>query len=399
MYQDLSLGATLTKMSRDNYLELMDNFLTTKSTPFMAKIKKEKLSATDIVAGAPIGLNGGFGFGVEGLETPAAGAQIYERFRATAKDMYVNLGVSIKATQLSTKAGAMVDALHNEIKSAYTAAEWNLGRALFGNGTGVLTKIKALSSAGNTITVEDTTKLKEGLTIDIYQTGGTSPVTGGRQRRITSIDRANKTITVSGDPQTYSEGFITVQNSYNREITGLGAIFDDSVSALYGVTKADNPVLYPTVVDAEGDIDDGIITNALLDAEDNKNSEVDTLLFGRDAYNAYISYLRVNNVRVEEVSKEIAGGFKAIKFLIGNREVDVVYERFVPSTEIWGVESKKFVYMHTPFDFAALDSNNAFTLMENSSIYRALLASYGELICQNPGGCVRIKNCKPEAID
>lgn len=392
-YQDLSIGSALTKITKENYLDLFDNQITTKSSPFMAKIKKEKLTAAEIVSGAPIGINGGFGFGAEGAETPLAGGQLYERFKATAKDAYVNLGISVKSTKLATKAGSLVDAVHQEIVSSYASAEWNLGRALFGNGTGILTTIEAMNSAGNTITVKDTSHLKEGLTIDIFATGQTTPTTNGKQRRITGIDRANKTITIGGDAATFGAGFITVQNSLNREITGLGAIFDNNITSLYGVSKAENPVLYPTVVDAEKDIDDGIITNALLDAEDNKNSEVDTLLCGREAYNAYVRYLRTNNVRVEEISKAIVGGFKAIKFLVGNREVDVVYEKFVPSKEMWGVESGKFVYVHTPFDFAALDGGNAFNLLENSSVYRALLASYGELIAKNPGGCVRITNC------
>lgn len=393
MVQDLSTASTLTKMTRENYLPLFDNLLTTNPSPFMAKIKKETLTSAEIVSGAPLGINGGFGFGEEGLATPAAGGQLYERFKATAKDAYVNLAISVKATKLGTKAGSLVDALHSEIESAYKSAEWNMGRALFGNGTGILTTIKALSSAGNVITVDNTAYLKEGLIIDIYATGGSSPVTGGKQRRITSVDRKNKTITISGEAQAFAAGFITVQNSYNREITGIGAIFDTSVTSLYDVKKADNPALYPTEVDAQGDISDGIITNALLDAEDDKNSAVDMLLCGRDAYNAYIEYLRTNNVRVEEISKEISGGFKAIKFIIGNREVDVVYEKFVPSKEMWGVETGSFIYKRTPFDFATLDKANAFTLMENNSVYRALLASYGELICKNPGGCVRISRC------
>lgn len=393
MAQDLRIDSTLTKMVRENYLPLLDNLLTEKPSAFMAKINKETLTSAEIVSGAPLGINGGFGFGGEGEATPAAGGQLYERFKATAKDAYVNLAISVKATLLSTKAGSLVDAMHSEVESAYKAANWNMARALFGNGTGILTTIKALSSSGNTIEVDDTTYLKEGLIIDIYATGGSSPVTNGKQRRIKSIDRKNKTITLSGDPGTFAAGFITVQNSYKKEITGIGAIFDNSIETLYGVKKSDTPALYPTIADAAGDISDGFITNALLDAEDDKNSEVDMLLCGRGAYNAYVDYLRANNVRVEEISKTISGGFKAIKFIIGNREVDVVYEKFVPSKEMWGVETGSFIYKRTPFNFATLDKANAFTLMENSSVYRALLASYGELICKNPGGCVRLTNC------
>lgn len=392
MTQNLAVNSTLTKMTKENYLPLFNNQLTVKPSAFMAAIKKVKLDHDSIVAGAPIGINGGFGFGAEGFETPAAGGQLYEKFVARPKDMYVNLAISVKATKLATKAGAMVDALHQEITSAYNAEEWNIGRALFGDGTGKLANSEAVTSS-NMITVDDTTKLKEGLIIDVYANDATIPQTNGAKKRITSIDRANKTITISGDPVTLDKGFITVQNSYNREITGLGAIFDDNIDTLYGVKKAENPVIKPTVVDAAGDVNDDFITEALMTAEDDKNSKVNMLLCGRGAYTHYVNYLRENNIRVEERSKEIAGGFKGIKFIVGNREVDVVYDKFVPNAEMWGVETFNCEYHHTPWDFAALDGAGAFNLMENQSVYRALLASYGELICKNPGGCVKITNC------
>ena len=392
MVQDLAINSTLTKMTKENYLPLFNNMITTKPSAFMAAIKKVKLSHDNITAGAPVGINGGFGFSSEGLETPDAGGQLYERFKAYAKDMYVNLAISVKATKLATKAGAMVDSLHQEITSAYNAEEWNIARALFGNGTGILTTSKAVSGS-NTIEVDDVSKLKEGLTIDIYATGGSIPQTGGRRRRIISIDRKNKTVKIIGDPVTLEAGFITVQGSYNKEITGLGAIFDDSITSLYGVVKSENPVILPTVVDAGHDISDEFITDALMTAEDDKNSKVNMLLCGRGAYKHYVEYLRANNFRVEERSKEITGGFKAIKFVVGNREVDIVYEKFVPDTEMWGVETSSCEYHSTPWDFATLDGAGAFNLMEGSSVYRALLASYGELICKNPGGCVQIKNC------
>lgn len=384
---------TFEKALKENYLPVWRNQLGVEPSALLGKIKKVPLKSNKIVATAPIGLSGGFGFGAEGQATPASGGVKFERFETEAKDMYVNIAISAKAVRLTGSGGAMANALDTEVKAAYETAKWNVGRALFGNGTGILTTCSALSSAGNTITVADTSYLKEGLIVDIYATGGSTPQSGGAERRITAVDRANKTITVSGEAQTYTAGFITVQKSYNREITGLGAVFDNSISNLYGIKKADNPYLYPVTVDAAGDIDDGIITNALRQAKRDKNSDVDMLLCGDEAYDNYIAYLRVNNIRVEEMSKTITGGFKAIKFIFGNKEVDIVNESFVPSKEMWGVDTKSLELHSQEWDFADLQGGGIFNLMENSSVYRALLANYGDLICTNPGGCVRIYDC------
>ena len=330
---------TFEKALKENYLPAWRNQLGIEPSALLGKINKPKLTSNKIVASAPIGLSGGFGYGAEGAETPAAGGVRVERFETTAKDMYVNIVISEKAVKLTGSSGAMANALDTEVKGAYATAKWNVGRSLFGNGTGILTTTKALDTAGNTIQVDDVTYLKEGLIIDIYATGGSTPQANGAGRRLLSIDRVNKTITIDGNPTTFSAGFITVQNSYNREITGLGAIFDDSITSLYGVSKELNPFLKPVVQSGGGDIDDGLITKVLRQARNDKNSNVDMLLCGDDAYDHYVNYLRVNNIRVEDMSHEIQGGFKAIKFVFGNRVIDIVNESFVPTKEMWGVES------------------------------------------------------------
>lgn len=384
---------TFEKALKENYLPAWRNQLGIEPSALLSKIKKSKLTSNKIVASAPVGLSGGFGYGAEGQETPAAGGVRVERFETYAKDMYTNIVISEKAVKLTGTAGAMANALDTEVKGAYATAKWNVGRSLFGNGTGILTTSKALSTAGNTISVDDVSYLKEGLIIDIYATNGTTPQENGKGRRLLAVDRANKTITIGGDAATFSAGFITVQNSYKREITGLGAIFDDSITTLYGVNKASNPFIKPVVQSAGNDLDDGLITKTLREAKNNKNSDVDMLLMGDDAYDHYVNYLRVNNIRVEEVSHVIQGGFKAIKFIFGNKEIDIVNESFVPAKEAWGVETGCLELHSLDWNFAELQGGGIFNLMENQSCYRALLTNYGDLICTNPGGCVRITNC------
>ena len=383
---------TFEKALKENYLPVWRNGLTTEPTPLLGKIKKVPLKSNKIVATAPVGLSGGFGFGAEGLATPQAGGVKFERFETNAKDMYVNIAISTKAVRLTGTGGAMANALDTEVKAAYETAKWNVGRSIFGNGSGVLTTSEAVSNK-NTITVGDVKYMKEGLIIDIYATGATEPQEKGKGVRIVAVDRANKTITIAGSPVTLDAGFITVQNSYKREITGLGAIFDENVATIYGVNKAENAYLIPTVVDANTDIDDSVIWDAVEGAETYKNSKIDTILMGKAAYKHYIEYLRTNNVRVESMTKEITGGFKAIDYAFGNRNIDVVYDQFIPDDEAWCLESGALELHTQEWDFADLQGGGIFNLMENSSVYRALLANYGDLICTNPGGLVRITNC------
>ena len=383
---------TFEKALKENYLPVWRNGLTTEPSALLGKIKKVPLKSNKIVATAPVGLSGGFGFGAEGLATPAAGGVKFERFETNAKDMYVNIAISAKAVRLTGSGGAMANALDTEVKAAYETAKWNVGRSLFGNGDGILTTSEAVSNS-NTIKVADVKYMKEGLIIDVYATGATEPQSKGKALRIVAVDRTAKTITVGGASVTLDAGFITVQNSYKREITGLGAIFDEKVSTIYGVDRTENKYLFPTIVDAGADIDDSVIWDAVEGAETYKNSKIDMLMMGKAAYKHYIEYLRTNNVRVESMTKEITGGFKAIEYAFGNRSIDVVYDQFIPDNEAWGVESGALELHTQEWDFADLQGGGIFNLMENQSVYRALLANYGDLICTNPGGCVRITNC------
>ena len=396
---------TIEKALKENYLPAWNNQLGIEPTALLGKIKKQSAKSDIIVAAATVGLSGGFGFGAEGAATPASGNVRVQNFKTRTKDMYVNVVISQKAVKLASGGGSIIDALQTEIDGAYKTAKWNVGRSLFGDGTGKLANVTGKSgTTAPVLTVNDTSKLKEGLIIDVYDITGSDPatLTNGTGRRIASVDKANNQITLEtgGSIGSWSSsavdgvyGFVTVQNSYEREITGLGAIFDDNIATLYGVTKSTNPFIKPVVVDAGHDLDETVLTNALMEAEDEKNSFVDTLLCGKNAYNQYVNYLRVNNVRVEEVSHTLKGGFKAIKFIVGSREVDVVYEKFVPTNEIWGVDSKTLTLYSTDWTFAELQGGGIFNLMEGKSVYRALLTNYGELICSNPGGCVRITNC------
>ena len=384
---------------KDIYLPAWRNQLSTEPSAFLAAIKSTKLEGHTVKSAAPVGFSGGFGYGAEGQPTPTAGGINYMNFELPSKDMYVEVAISAKTVRLGKTPGAMVNALDAEIKGAYEAAKWNVGRSLFGNGVGVLAEVVAQTSASAVVEVKEYKYLKEGLTVDFY-TGSVDEATPtAKAKRIlwinrTKNDKGNYEITLdSAHTSAIGAGFMTVQQSFKREITGLGAIMDDNVLTLYGKEKAKTPIIKPIVVDAEESVEESHITGGLRLASNEKNNKVNMLLCGDAAYDAYAEFLRTNNLRYE--TGTLKGGFKSIKFLFGDTEVDMVNERFVPDGEMWGVNTSDFEFQNTNWNFQQLQGGGIFNLKENSSVYRALMANYGELICQNPGGCVRIKNCVP----
>ena len=397
MAQTLELVKEILK---DKYLPAFRNQIGIKPSPFLEMIKKTNATNDTVKAAATFGLNGGVGFGVDGSDTPISGPQMYKDFEIGLRNLYCNIEISDKTIKLGSKSeSSMIDALDREVRSAFDATNWNLGRALFGDGSGVLCKIKAVEK-DTIVTVDSAKNLKEGMIVDTYSTGGSTPTE--KERRIIAIDRANNIVYLSS-PTSATTGFMTLQNSYNREITGLGAVMNKAVEVttaendyqLYGKSVFQNPWLKPLTYDATkavgGGLNDVLITNAMRDAERDKNGDIDLIMMGDTAFNAYQMYMKENNVTITEQLK-FKGGHSGFEVLFGNKTAKVVNESFVPETEVWGVSTKDWKYESTPFDFAN-ENSSTFTLVPGKNYYRALLTSYGNVICENPGASFKITNC------
>lgn len=388
--------AHLSAILKDAYLPAFRNQITTDPSPFMEKIRKVPLTNDVIKASAPLGLNGGFAFGAtDGGTAPDAGAQKYAGFTLPSKNMYVNIEISDKTVKLAnTNASAMLNAFDQEVRGAYNAANFNVGRALFGDGSGKLCQFT--EAVGSNLTVDDASKLREGLLIDIYVTGNPAPTTSSA--RIIAINRDSGVVVLDKNPGvTGVSGFVTVQKSYNNEITGIGAVMDDGVATLYGVNKSGNDWIKPIVKDAKGDIGDIVLYEGVSDAAKYKNSKIDMLLCGDEAFKAYQIYMKSHNTVLVDKTMKFKGGAVGYTLNVGSREVVLVNESFVPANEIWGVETGAWQFHHTDLGFASVDDSVAFERVPGTTYYTALLAMYGNLICENPGGCVRFTNCASEA--
>lgn len=378
----------LSAVLKTAYLPAFRNQITTDPSPFMEKIRKVPLTNSTITATAPIGLNGGFSFGDE-TTAPKAGAQKYASFTLPAKNMYVNIEITDKTVKLaSSNSAAMLNAFDQEVKSAYNAANFHVGRALFGNGTGILANLTWESGEGCYVCT-DTSKLREGMLIDILNPGYLALVT---EARIVAIDRPTGRVFLDKQGQSNAI-FAVAQGSYNNEITGIGAVMDDSVSEIYGVNKADNPWVNPTVINAKNDLTDIVLYNGVADAAKYKNTKIDMLLCGDEAFKAYQLYMREHNTVLVDKTMKFAGGAVGYILNVGSQEVVLVNESFVPANEIWGVCTSDWQFHHTELDFATVDDASAFERIPNSTKFGALLAMYGNLICENPGGCVKFTNC------
>lgn len=384
-------GASLAKLEqilRAEALPALDNQLRLEPTPLLQKIPTKTLRTPKIEVRTGVGMNGGFGFGAETKNIPEAGGQMYSKFVAEPKTAFATLEITHKANVLGTGD----DSIHlmlNEMQGVKDAANWNVGRALFGNGTGVLATISATSSDKLTLTVSSVKNVRIGLTIDVYNGSEQLQQTA----RVVAIDRGStKKITIDKAlSSSLSAGFITVQGSYNKELTGFEVFFDSNVSEVYGLAKASNTWLQPRTYDANHKITDGALFTAVKESHDYANSDIDMVLAGVDAYKGLWEYLRETSTQIMN-DETFVGGVAAIKVNVGGRLVSVVMEDHLDDTTMLGVDTKQLELRRTNVDFISVDDSGIFERVPNSSTYQAVLGFYGDLLCKNPGGLFKITN-------
>lgn len=368
---------------KNYYLKVLRNQLNTNTNPFYNKIvnTNKNIIGHKVVRLAPYALNGGFGFSSDSGALPVAGSNKYTSFETTTKDMYGVIEISDKAIKASKlNSNSFVDLLNQEMNGILEAAKFNYSRALFTDGTGVIATVTADATSSATISVDSVKYLMEGMIIDILST---TTITA---KRIVSINRASKTIVLEAPITCLENDKITVQNSYNKEITGLEAILNtDTTQSLYGVNRETNYWMIPYVNSNTGSISDMKIQTAIDYLEETAGSKVDYISCAYDVRRFYLSYLELTRRNIDPLTLE--GGFKAISF----SGIPIVADRHCPDGTMDLLNTKSFT-MHTLSDWDWLDDDGKILKqIAGKPAWTAVLAKYGELMCDHPGGQARLK--------
>lgn len=370
------------------YLGVVSDQLNTNANPLLAMIEQttSDVWGKEIRKLAPYGINGGIGAGTETGDLPSSAQNNYAQFVLTLKNLYGTIEISDKAIRASqNNSGAFVNMLAAEMEGLLKASKFNFGRMLYGDGSGKLAEVAAVD--GNDITVDSVTNLMEGMVIDILTASGGS--VGVSPRRITSIDRSNKTITVSGNAiasGTVTAGnILTVQGSFDNELTGLGAIFGNSTK-LYGLERNSNKWLAPkTFAASSGKIDDVTIQKAIDTLEEVSGSTANFIVCPFGVKRAYQEYLTANRTNVDVMN--LAGGYKALSY----NGIPLVSDRFAPGGTMYILNTDEF-NLHQLCDWRWLEGDDGRVIKQlaNKPVYTATLVKYADLICNKPSGQAKI---------
>ncbi len=366
------------------YLGVVANQLNVNANPLLSKIKKSNKDVwgKEIIKLAPYGINGGIGAGSETGSLPSAFSNNYAQFKAELKNLYGKIELSDKVIRASqNNIGAFVNILSDEMEGLVKASSFNLGRMLFGDGSGQLATISA--HAAGVFTCDKVKNLIEGMVVDIYN--GSTKVQGGL--RITFVDRVNKKFSVDASSVTgsFASGHkVYVQGSKDMEISGLGKIFSNSTT-LYGLTRADYKWLSPFQSSASTEISDNLVQNAIDYLDENVDSKINYITCSSAVRRAYQEYLGAFRRNIEVMNLE--GGFKAIS----HNGIPVVADRFVDDDTMFLLNTNDFT-LHELCDWNWLEGEDGKILKQNAGFptYSATLVKYAELICDKPNGQAKI---------
>ena len=364
------------------YLGVVANQLNVNANPLLGKIKQstKDVWGKEIRKLAPYGINGGIGAGTETDTLPSAFGNKYVQFVTTLKNLYGNIELSDKAIRASQNdAGAFVNLLNDEMEGLIKASSFNLGRMLYGDGTGLLATV---NSDGKTL--DSVRNLIEGLVVDVMN-GETKVATA----RIAYVDRVNKKVTFETTVTLASGYTLYVQGSKGNEITGLGALFNSSATTLYGLTKSQFPWLNPYVKTNAGEISDGLLQSAIDFMEENSGSTIDYIACSSAVRRAYQEYLGAFRRNIDVM--ELAGGYKAISY----NGIPVVADRFVEDDCMYLLNTKDFT-LHELCDWKWLEGEDGRVIRQKPGYptYSATLVKYADLICDRPNGQAKISGIK-----
>ena len=363
------------------YLGTMSNLLNTTANPLLAKIEQTQADVygNEIRTAVRWGINGGVGAGDEDGDLPVASGNKYLQFTSTLKNLYGQISISDKAIRAGREGmGAFTDLLNAEITGLMEASKFNLARMLYGDGTGFLTSITAVTDG--VLTVQDTNNLIEGMLVDVYSTSaGVDKVAA----KIVSIDRTDKKVTLSVAP-TVTVGYLYNQGSKNKEITGIKSIFATGGN-LYGVPRSSIASLLPYTKSSTGTLDDVKIQEVIDRVENFANCTVNFIAMSQIAKYSYLDFLSSYKRNVDYMTTDT--GFKAISF----GGVPMVFERFVDSGTVYVMDTST-LKLHQLCDWRFLETENGNILRQaqDKPVYTATLVKYCDLICAKPNGLARL---------
>lgn len=382
--------AAADKALKTFFLEPWRYQLNEKSSGLLAQFERDTKAVVGKKIDMPFryGRNGGYG---AGEILPEANSRKTEHGIWETKNIYGRIKISNKTIEASkSNLGAYANMLKTEMDDCLQDVKENYARQVFGDGTGKIGVITVVDSSKKVLTIDPVNDVfgidifAEGMLIDIYKSDGTK-LNANNVVEVVAVDDENKQITIdTAVSDIDANSFITIQNSYNEEMTGLDAIVN--ASSLYGLDRSDHKWLNCQKIAVNGEINEIVIQKGIDTARRKAGSTIDILCCSYGVRRAYQYMLQSQKRQVNTL--ELKAGWKALEYAGGEKSIPLMVDQYCPSGTMYELDSKDFK-MYEMADWQWFERDGAILhRITNTPAYEAALFKYADLGCSKPRGVV-----------
>ena len=371
------------------YLGVIGNQLNVGANPLLTKIKQttNNVYGNEIRKSTSFGVSGGVTAGGEDDALPTAHGKKYQQFVTTLKNLYGTIEITDKAIRCSqNSAGAFVNLLNEEMESLIKSSTFNLGRMLYGDGSGILGTFSESNAVEEEFLHLDTVRnLMENMVCKLVNSSKKAYVDSIAPMTIENINRSNNTFSFDRYAEEDYEGMsLATINGLNKELTGLGKIFDTN-SDLYGIKRVNNFWMNPHIKESVGEISELAIQEAIDEIEMQSGVEVDFIACSAPVRRAYQEALSAYRRNVDVMN--LNGGFKALSY----NGIPVVTDRFVEDGTMYLLNTKDFELCQL-CDWQWIEGNDGKIIKQKEGypVYTATLVKYAELLCNRPNAQAKL---------
>jgi hypothetical protein len=360
-----------------NYLPALRYQLNT-ANPILSVIERnsESVVGSEIRMALRYGRQGGVGNRAEDGTLPTPNSRKTKQASFGTKNLFARIQISDKTMKASrSRDGAFVSLLEAELEDAQTDAKDQMSRQCFGDGTGKLATLTAVTAV-TTVGVSNAQYLYEGMLVDVLSN---TNVVKNSELEILTVDDINNTITLSAAVTTVATDYITPAGNYAQELTGFGAVFTAD-NTLYGINRATNKWFNPTLKGSMGSISEVGIQQLIDNVDQKAGGKTNFLLSSYGVRRAYQDLLLATK-RTTDVMK-LKGGYETLTF----NGMPFAVDKYAPAGTLYGLDLTTWNLYHIE-DWDWLSEDGAVLhRVSNKPVWEASLVRYCDLGCSKPKG-------------
>lgn len=370
--------------------KMSENAYNSHNVLFGTVKKSYNFVGEDMKVAVPTHFAGGVGSGSLPTANPASNAKA----TLNAKKVYAVAEIEREAIKASLSSeGAFVEGLKWSVQKTVEAANRNMSRILFGDGTGALgttTAADFTDVTGTTFGVGDTATavitaaswveghweegdyVNVGTASDVLEVIAVAPST-----RTITFEKISGT-TDFGTGGAGSSKVIYMQNSKDNDPLGLKGVCDATSSTLYGVNVGRR--WQSTQIAAGGaGVGEDILNELVIKIMQKCGKNPKKIITSYTQYRKILNFLEDHKVyQVDPRASELKGkiSFKGVEYMSDSGPIGIFADKMCPEDRIYGLNTD-FIEVHHRPDFGWFDDDGTVFLRKaDDDAYQARYGGY-----------------------